>query len=181
MTKFSVVRMAITGEALMDACRSTADLLTRNLLDTVGVWWFPGMVLQVTALLVALLWGGAVFGGAYAYWGGTKVAMSSAAVMGVLAFVFALLTSAFINGILLNVVDAAYICFAMDRDAGTVSRHDVHDVYVALPSNKAPGGVVEQPGGTFAYGAAAPAGAPVAPPPYPYVPSPGAYPAVPRV
>eukprot|EP00879_Flechtneria_rotunda_P023685 GHRR01025070.1.p1 GENE.GHRR01025070.1~~GHRR01025070.1.p1 ORF type:complete len:109 (-),score=25.85 GHRR01025070.1:609-935(-) len=31
----------------MDGCRATVDLLRRNLLDTVGVWWFPGMILQV--------------------------------------------------------------------------------------------------------------------------------------
>lgn len=47
VTKFAVVRLAITGEALMDSCKSTADLLARNLLDSVGVWWFPGMILQV--------------------------------------------------------------------------------------------------------------------------------------
>lgn len=47
MTKFAVVRLAITGDALMPSCRSTADLLARNLLDAVGVWWFPGMILQV--------------------------------------------------------------------------------------------------------------------------------------
>jgi hypothetical protein len=47
VTKFAVVRMAITGDALMPSCRSTADLLARNLLDSVGVWWFPGMILQV--------------------------------------------------------------------------------------------------------------------------------------
>eukprot|EP00879_Flechtneria_rotunda_P010708 GHRR01011190.1.p1 GENE.GHRR01011190.1~~GHRR01011190.1.p1 ORF type:complete len:492 (+),score=143.83 GHRR01011190.1:253-1728(+) len=47
ITKFGVVRIAITGEELMDGCRATVDLLRRNLLDTVGVWWFPGMILQV--------------------------------------------------------------------------------------------------------------------------------------
>jgi hypothetical protein len=47
VTKFAVVKLAITGDALMPSCRSTADLLARNLLDSVGVWWFPGMILQV--------------------------------------------------------------------------------------------------------------------------------------
>jgi hypothetical protein len=49
VTKFAVVKLAITGDALMPSCRSTADLLARNLLDSVGVWWFPGMILQVRA------------------------------------------------------------------------------------------------------------------------------------
>jgi hypothetical protein len=73
VTKFAVVRLAITGEALLPCCRSTADLLARNLLDSVGVWWFPGMVLQVTALLAAGLWGAAVAGGSYLYWGRSQV------------------------------------------------------------------------------------------------------------
>jgi hypothetical protein len=36
ITKFGVVRAAITGEAFMDACHGAVDLLARNLLDTVG-------------------------------------------------------------------------------------------------------------------------------------------------
>jgi len=36
VTKFAVVRIAITGEPLMEGCRRTADLLSRNLLDTVS-------------------------------------------------------------------------------------------------------------------------------------------------
>jgi hypothetical protein len=73
-----VVRLAITGEALLPCCRSTADLLARNLLDAVGVWWFPGMVLQVTALLAAGLWGAAVAGGSYLYWGRSQVRVCGA-------------------------------------------------------------------------------------------------------
>jgi hypothetical protein len=39
VTKFAVVRCAITGEALLASCRSTSALLARNMLDSVGVWW----------------------------------------------------------------------------------------------------------------------------------------------
>lgn len=35
VTKFGVVRAAITGEAFMDACHGVVDILARNLLDTV--------------------------------------------------------------------------------------------------------------------------------------------------
>ena len=109
MTKFAVVRMAITGEALLPCCRSTADLLARNLLDSVGVWWFPGMVLQVTALLISGLWGGAVAGASYVYWGRSQVALSSGVMLGAVAFVFGLLTVTYLNSVLLSVVDAVYI------------------------------------------------------------------------
>jgi nitrate reductase gamma subunit len=35
LTKFGVVRMAITGEAFMDACAGATRILVNNLLDTV--------------------------------------------------------------------------------------------------------------------------------------------------
>jgi len=151
VTKFAVVRMAITGEALIPSCRSTADLLARNLLDSVGVWWFPGMILQVTALLLAGLWGGAVAGLSYTYWGGSQVALSSGLMLGAVAFLFGLLAMSYLNSVLLSVVDAVYICYAMDRDGHTVTRPEVHQVYTLLPSNKAPMGVVEQPDGSYAF------------------------------
>jgi hypothetical protein len=191
VTKFAVVRMAITGEALLPSCRSTADLLARNLLDSVGVWWFPGMVLQVTAFLLSGLWGGAVFGVSYSYWGRSQVALSSGVMLGLVAFLFGLMTISYLNSVLLSVVDAVYICFAMDRDSHTMTRPEVHAVYVLLPSNKAPMGVVEQPDGGYAFADARQqqqqqqgvpyTPAPYAPPPSQYAtqPAPG-YPNVPR-
>lgn len=151
VTKFAVVRMAITGEAMLPSCRSTADLLARNLLDSVGVWWFPGMVLQVTAVILSALWGGAVFGVSYTYWGRSQVALSSGVMLGAVAFLFGLLTISYLNSVLLSIVDAVYICFAMDKDQHVMTRPDVHEVYVLLPSNKAPMGVVEQPDGSYAF------------------------------
>eukprot|EP00775_Hariotina_reticulata_P001350 gene1350-1691_t len=153
VTKFAVVRIAITGEPLMEGCRKTTELLSRNLLDTVGVWWFPGMILQVTAFVLAGIWGLAVFAASYTFWGKSDVGLSSGIAMGVVAFFFGLITIAFLNSILLSIVDAVYICFAMDRDAHACSRLEVHQVYDLLPSNKAPGGVVEQPDGNYAFAA----------------------------
>lgn len=48
--------------------------------------------------------------------------------------------------------------FALDRDAHACTRIEVHEVYSLLPSNKAPGGVVENPDGNYAFGAAPAAG-----------------------
>jgi len=161
-TKFGVVRAAITGEAFMPACRAAVSLLTRNLLDTVGVWWFPGMILQVTAFILSGTWGLGAFGASYAYWGRNNVAMSSAIAVGVVAFFFAFVTLGFINSVLLSIVDAVYLCFAMDRDAHACTRIEVHEVYAQLPSCKS-GGIIEQPDGNYAYGQSSPH----APQPYP--------------
>lgn len=80
-------------------------------------------------------------------------------------------------------MDAVYICFAMDRDAHACTRLEVHEVYSQLPSNKAPGGVVENPDGNYAFGAASTAGGAgshmYAPPPV-QQPQQG-YPSFPRV
>ncbi len=67
-------------------------------------------------------------------------------------------------------------CFAMDRDSHTMTRPEVHAVYVLLPSNKAPMGVVEQPDGGYAFADARQQqqqGVPYTP--APYTPPPGQY------
>jgi len=49
LTKFATVRMAMTGQRFFDAGRSVVDLLARNAMDTLGVWWLPPLILQVHA------------------------------------------------------------------------------------------------------------------------------------
>lgn len=51
---------------------------------------------------------------------------------------------AFVASLLLNVLDAVFVCFAMDRDRETVTRPEVHEVYSQLPSV---GKMVEAPEG----------------------------------
>ncbi|GBF94104.1 choline transporter-like [Raphidocelis subcapitata] len=162
VTKFGVVRAAITGEAFMDACRGTVDLLARNMLDTVGVWWLPGLILQSTAFMLSSAWGLAAFWGASRWWGGSRAAVASGVALGVLAWLFAFIVLAFVNSVLLNMVDACYVSFAMDRDAAAVTRSDVHAVFSTpgAPWSKGPGAVVEQPDEGYAY--AAPPSAPPA-------------------
>lgn len=37
--------------------------------------------------------------------------------------------------VLSNVIDTVYICYAMDKDQGVTSSHEVHNVFVLLPSS----------------------------------------------
>lgn len=168
ITKFGVVRAAITGEAFMDACHGVVDLLARNTLDTVGVWFLPGFILQCTALVTSVAWGLVSYGASTAYWGGGPAAVASGAIVGLLSGVFALITLAFLNGVLLNMVDATYVAWAMDRDAAAVTRSDVHAVFgqEGAPWFKPPppGAIVEQPDAAYAYAAEA-GNAGLAPPP----------------
>lgn len=72
LTKFAVVRMAITGESFFTAGRAATDLLARNFLKSFGVWWFPPVVLNTAAGIASLVWGGAVFGASYLWWHNTR-------------------------------------------------------------------------------------------------------------
>jgi hypothetical protein len=155
LTSFGIVRAAITGEAFFDACAAAASLLSRNLLDAVGVWWLPGMILSTASFMISAAWGMTTFGIAASYWGGGPAAVTSGAAIGVLSWLSAFLTLSFVNGVLLNVVDAVYVAWAMDKDAAAVTRSDVHAVFGApgAPWAKPPGAVVEGPGGEYAFGA----------------------------
>lgn len=44
------VRMAMTGEAFVNAGRGVVDLLARNAMDAFGVWWLPPLILQARAV-----------------------------------------------------------------------------------------------------------------------------------
>lgn len=72
LTKFAIVRMAITGEGFFTAGRAATDLLARNFLKSFGVWWFPPVVLNTAAAIASLLWGVAVFGASYMWWHNTR-------------------------------------------------------------------------------------------------------------
>ncbi|KAF5839602.1 plasma-membrane choline transporter-domain-containing protein [Dunaliella salina] len=93
LTKFATVRMAMTGQRFFDAGRSVVDLLARNAMDTLGVWWLPPLILQI--------------------------------------------------------VDAVFVCFALDRDMNACTIVEVHEVVSKLPTV---GPVFEQPDGNIAYG-----------------------------
>jgi hypothetical protein len=44
------------------------------------------------------------------------------AVLGVLSFFMALVVLSFFGGLLLNIIDAVYVCYALDRDSQYVTR-----------------------------------------------------------
>lgn len=49
-----------------------------------------------------------------------------------LAWAVLMIVLGFFIHVLDNVIDAIYICFAIDRDRGEVCKQDVHEVYVQL-------------------------------------------------
>lgn len=55
--------------------------------------------------------------------------MQQAALLGVLSFFMAWVVSAFFAAVLLDIVDAVFICYAMDKDTQSVTRLEVHEVF----------------------------------------------------
>lgn len=160
LTKFATVMMAITGEAFMDAGRRVTDLLARNLLNAfASTIWFTPLVIRMACFVLAAGWGAVTGLTYYALHRGSKLEATpgvNAAVLGGVVYVVAQFILAFLGGILLSVLDAVFICWAIDKDSHTVSHPEVYAVLETVP---VPGAVVEQPDGGIAYGAGQP-GAP---------------------
>jgi len=57
------------------------------------------------------------------------VTRQEAIILGLLAFFMALVVLSFFGSVLLNIVDAVFVCYALDRDTQTVSRPEVHEVF----------------------------------------------------
>jgi len=49
--------------------------------------------------------------------------------LGVLCFVMALVVLAFFSSVLLNIVDAVFMCYALDLDSQSVTKSEVHEVF----------------------------------------------------
>lgn len=55
--------------------------------------------------------------------------MQQAVLLGVLSFFMAWVVQAFFASVLLDIVDAVFICYAMDKDTQSVTRPEVHEVF----------------------------------------------------
>ncbi len=167
LTRFATVRCAVTGQGFMDAARGVTDLLARNALSSYGVWRFPPMVLGMTSLALGIGYAGATLL-VYHALGAAVVATAGApgsaaradagellslATIGVAAGAgcLVLVVLFFLCSILLNVVDTVYICWASDLDTRCIVRAEVHAVFAAVPSVRAPGALVQQPDGELGY------------------------------
>ena len=82
------------------------------------------------------------------------------AVFGITAWVLSSVVLNFFGALVLNIVDAAYICFALDLDTQAAHRHEMRQVLILVAK---PTTVVQQPGGGAAV--AVPVGTAVAPVP----------------
>ena len=68
ISKFAVVSMAITGKSFIGSGRSVTAVLRRNLLSSVAVWTFPPIIMTITCLALAVVWGLVVIASAGVTW-----------------------------------------------------------------------------------------------------------------
>ncbi|KAI8468538.1 MAG: plasma-membrane choline transporter-domain-containing protein [Monoraphidium minutum] len=156
LCRYALTWAALTGQGLVDAGKEVTALLKRNLLDAVTVWWMPGAVVGLTSFALAALWGCVVFAAVALSAGRREPALPAAAGVGALGGLAAGLVLQLLGRLLLDAVDTVFVCWACDRDQGAAGRADVDEVLAAVATRgggPAPGAVVSQPHGGYAYGA----------------------------
>ena len=126
LSRFAMIQASITGEAFCDAAKSINDLLKRNFLLAYGAYAFPKHILGFLVFVLAALLGYCanilskhVF----------AVNSLGAIVNGVGSFFIAYIVLSFFVMILLNCVDAVFVCYALDKDRAAVHHPDLHKVF----------------------------------------------------
>jgi hypothetical protein len=155
ISKFATLQAAMTGAAFCDAAASVSDLLSRNFLAAYGTYAFPGMILQGTAFILAGGFGVTTWLLSYATFvvSATSNAGLYAILVGVLSGLVAFVVLMFFVMIMLNVVDAVFLCYAMDKDSNMVHHAEFHQVFEEVNQKAAPAGaVVQNPSGNRMYG-----------------------------
>ena len=153
LTGAAAPQMAATGEPFYASSRSVLDLLVRNGMKSFTVWWLPNFVLNLAALALAALWWLVVALASNALWSakGSARMTGDSALAGFFSFLLAAIVLLYVGGVLKNIVDTLYICYARDLDSGAVTKQEVHEAYSQLP--KPEGAVVMQPDNAVVYGA----------------------------
>ncbi|GAB2291960.1 hypothetical protein Dimus_026209 [Dionaea muscipula] len=132
LNKFTINFAAITGEPYCTSSRMTYELLKRNLLSAVFVEIISSRLVLGITLVVSAIYAVVVCAivnavtdlGVYSYY----VAVS--------AWLLLLVILGFFVHVLDNVIDAIYVCYAIDRDRGDICKSEVHEIYVHLPISR---------------------------------------------
>ncbi|KAI5647849.1 hypothetical protein M9H77_33854 [Catharanthus roseus] len=132
LNKFTINFAAITGEAYCSSARMTYELLKRNLLsaafvETVSTRLLAAIIFVLSAIYAILV---CVIIKAIGHLG------TDAYFVAVMAWLLLLVVLSFFVHVLDNVIEAIYVCYAIDRDRGDVYKQEVHEVYVHLPISR---------------------------------------------
>ncbi|KAG6481610.1 choline transporter-like protein 3 [Zingiber officinale] len=132
VNKFTIIFAAITGESYCSSAKMTYELLRRNLLsavfvETVSTRILIGIIFVLSALyaivVCAILRAISALGENMYY-------------VAALAWLLLIVVLGCFINVLDNVIDTVYVCYAIDRDKGEVSKSEVHEVYMHLPISR---------------------------------------------
>lgn len=159
ISKFATIMAAITGMSFCDSAHEVTDLLKRNFLSSYAVWWMPGFVLNSLIFSASLAWASLAGLTYYVEASATHDGLEQnrggeAALVAGMALVVVAVVLSFFGTIIIDIVSAVYVCYAMDKDRNCVTRPEVHEVFVMLP--QPPGAAVQNPDGDYAYAAPIP-------------------------
>ncbi|GLC46360.1 hypothetical protein PLESTB_001767000 [Pleodorina starrii] len=137
LSKFATVQMAMSGLGFWRASQEAVALLRRNFMDAYNMWWYMPMVLHCGAAAFAAAWGYVAYWLARQCWApfthAAPLDAAAAAALGALAAATAELVLSFVCSVLVNISDALFICFVLDRDSAAVTWYDLHCVLATLP------------------------------------------------
>ncbi|CAD7701083.1 unnamed protein product [Ostreobium quekettii] len=138
ITEFSTVRMAITGEGFIGAGMEITEMLSRNFLPTIAIWYLPPVVLVFSALLTSLAVGGVLATIAYKVFEHTNNphAKDYAGLLFAITFLIIFMVLIFFIALILNAMNTIYICFAIDRDNKRETKGNVHEMMRCVPDIK---------------------------------------------
>eukprot|EP00246_Nothoceros_aenigmaticus_P018126 TRINITY_DN9378_c0_g1_i1.p1 TRINITY_DN9378_c0_g1~~TRINITY_DN9378_c0_g1_i1.p1 ORF type:complete len:644 (+),score=99.81 TRINITY_DN9378_c0_g1_i1:295-2226(+) len=147
-TRFTTSFTAITGEGFYDSAKLTYNLLKRNFLSTVVVDFYANYILSLYAIICMAAASLVVTGLVYL----NNLAINSQSMdagpdllqqvlmAADVLLVFLLMALFYVLlwfcQTLQQAVDTIYVCFALDKEVGKVSKQEVHEVYVLLPSTE---------------------------------------------
>lgn len=132
VNKFTINFAAITGENYCSSAKMAYELLRRNLLSAVVVETVSTRLLFGIFLVVSLVY-------AMMVWVILKAATSlgrDAYYVTAFAWLVLFVILGFFVRILDNVIDTVYICYAIDKDRGSISKSEIHHVYGLLPLSR---------------------------------------------
>ncbi|KAF3322136.1 protein PNS1 [Carex littledalei] len=132
VNKFTVNFAAITGEAYCSSAKMTYELLKRNLLsavfvETISTRLLAGIIFVISSVYAILV---------YAILRATSALGTELYLIASLTWLLLMVVLGYFVYVLDNVVDAVYICYAIDRDRGDVSKDHIHQIFAQLPKSR---------------------------------------------
>eukprot|EP00210_Caulerpa_lentillifera_P009023 g8612.t1 len=144
ITDFASVRMAITGESFFQAGKNVVNLMKENLLNAYAVWWFPPIVLLVLSLIISISVSTVLALTARHTWNDEKKftdVQTWSWYIFIICFLLTIIVLRFFSTLLIDAVNAIFICFAIEKAAKTARNAKAHEVFELMMEMNKPSGI----------------------------------------